>query len=179
MHQKIARKRAEEVFNDYSTYVYRVALLLTRSASLADDVTQETFLKVFKKIHTYDPMKPMQPWIYRITVNTTRNLLRKQRWLSFVGFTPDVQCESASVEGSIIQAAENEELLKEVNRLPLKGREVIVLHFYVGLKLTEIAETLQIPLGTCKSRLNAALKILRIQLPGNEMFSISEGGELV
>jgi len=179
MHEEIARKRAEEVFNAYSTYVYRVALLLTRSSSLADDVTQETFLKVFKKIHTYDPMKPMQPWIYRITVNTTRNLLRKQQWLSFVGFAPDVQHDRVSVENAIIQNAENEELLKEVNRLPLKAREVVILHFYVGLKLREVAETLQIPLGTCKSRLNAALKKLRQQLPVSEMFSIVEGGELL
>ncbi|GIO99548.1 DNA-directed RNA polymerase sigma-70 factor [Paenibacillus lautus] len=179
MHQEIDRKRAEEVFNQYSTYVFRIALLLTKSASLADDVTQETFLKVFKNIHNYDCTKPMQPWIYRITVNTTRNLLRKHKWLSFVGFTPDVQREFTSVEDSIIQSVENEELLKEVNMLPLKGREVIVLHYYVGLKLAEIAETLQIPLGTCKSRLNAALKILRKQLPHNEMFSSLKGGEMV
>jgi RNA polymerase sigma-70 factor (ECF subfamily) len=179
MNQEITRKNAEEIFNEYGTYVYRVALLLTRSASLADDVTQETFLKVFQKMHTYDPMKPIQPWIYRITVNTTRNLLRKQKWLSFVGFTPDVQYESSSVEDSFMQAVENEELLKEVNRLPLKGREIIVLHYYVGLKLAEVAETLRIPLGTCKSRLNAALKILRKQLPANELFSISYGGELL
>jgi len=179
MHQEIAQSRAEEVFNEYSAYVYRVALLLTRSASLADDVTQETFLKVFKNMHTYDPMKPMQPWIYRITVNTTRNLLRKQQWLSFVGFAPDVERDDVSVENSIIQSAENQELLKEVNRLPLKAREVIILHFYAGLKLREVAETLQIPLGTCKSRLNAALKKLRQQLPASEMFSIIEGGELL
>jgi RNA polymerase sigma factor (sigma-70 family) len=179
MYQEIDRIRAEEIFNHYSTYVFRIALLLTRSASLADDVTQETFLKVFKNIHTYDSMKPMKPWIYRITVNTTRNLLRKQKWLSFVGFSPDVQPEHTSVEDSIIQAVENEELLKEVNRLPMKGREVIVLRFYVGMKLAEIAEILQIPLGTCKSRLNAALKILRKQLPDNEMFLSVKGGELV
>lgn len=179
MHQEIDRIRAEEIFNQYSTYVFRIALLLTRSASIADDVTQETFLKVFKNIHTYDPEKPMQPWIYRITVNTTRNLLRKQKWLIFVGSTPDVQLENTFVEDSIIQALENEELLKEVNRLPLKCREVIVLRYYVGLKLAEIAETLQIPLGTCKSRLNASIKLLRKQLPDNEMFLSLKGGELV
>lgn len=179
MQKEIDRMHAEEIYNNYSTYVFRIALLLTRSASLADDVTQETFLNVFRNFHTYDSTKAMQPWIYRITVNTTRNLLRKQKWLSFVGFSPDVQQENTSVEDSIIQAIENEELLKEINRLPLKAREIIILRFYVGLKLAEIAEILQIPLGTCKSRLNAALKSLRKQLPENDIFSSLKGGELL
>ncbi|REE77708.1 RNA polymerase sigma-70 factor (ECF subfamily) [Paenibacillus taihuensis] len=178
MNQELDKERAEELFNSYSAYIFRVALLLTGSAALADDVTQETFLKVFKHFHTYDQMKPIEPWIHRIAINTARNLLRKQRWLSFVGIHPD-GAQEESLEVSVIQEAENKELWKEVGQLPLKSREVIIMHFYSGLKLREIADSLQIPLGTCKSRLHSALSSLRKQLPENEMFRSPIGGEML
>jgi RNA polymerase sigma factor (sigma-70 family) len=178
MTQEISNEQGKELFTLYSTYVYSVALLLTRSRALADDVVQETFLRIFKSYQSFDPAKPIEPWIYRITVNVARNLMRKQKWLSFVGFAPSITDEK-TVEGTIIQDIENGELLKEINKLPLKSREVIIMHYYVGLKLDGIAESLQIPLGTCKSRLHTALSALRKKLPNNSMFCIPKGGEIL
>jgi RNA polymerase sigma factor (sigma-70 family) len=170
MTQEISNEQAKELFTHYSTYVYRVALLLTRSGALADDVVQETFLRIFKSYQTYDPAKPIEPWIYRITVNMARNLMRKQKWLSFVGFAPSV-ADGKTVESAIIQDIENSELWKEINKLPLKIREIVIMHYYIGLKINEIAESLQIPLGTCKSRIHTALSKLRKQIPNNPMFN--------
>lgn len=173
----ISKEKAEAIFREHSAYVYRVALFLTKSKALADDITQETFLQVFRKFSRFDDSKPIQPWIYRITLNTTRNMLRKQRWLYFVGEVPETT-DLKSMENTFIKSEEARELWKEINKLALKSREVIVLHFYCGMKLKEAAEIIGIPLGTCKSRLNQGLKTLRKNLPENDIIMLSQGGDI-
>jgi RNA polymerase sigma-70 factor (ECF subfamily) len=156
MNKEIAKETAEMIFKNHITYIYRIALFLTKSKTLADDITQETFLQVFKKYHIYDSRKPIEPWIYKITLNTTRNTLRKQKWLSFTDQLPEhVACNDT--EDIILKNEEEAALWKAVNSLTHKSKEVILLHYYADMKLSDVAVTLGIPLGTCKSRLNAAL----------------------
>jgi RNA polymerase sigma factor (sigma-70 family) len=166
------------MFKEYSPFVFRTAYFLTRSDSLADDITQETFIKIIKGLHTYDSSKPIEPWIYKITINTTRNILRKQKWLRFVGVIPEAVQETKEniIEKTILQSEDEKELMKEINKLSQKLKEVIILHFYLGLKLKEVADILNIPVGTCKSRLNAALNKLRNQIPESEHKKMMEGG---
>lgn len=176
MGEEISKTNAEMIFKDCSNFVYRIALFLTKSKDLADDITQETFIQVFQKYHTYDSSKPIYPWIYKITLNITRNMLRKQKWLSFFNEIPE-RGNRNPVENAILKSEEEKELWREINNLGLKSREVIVLHFYSGMKLIEVADTLGIPLGTCKSRLNFALNTLREKLPQNEFDSLKDGGK--
>lgn len=176
MADEIERKQAETIYTEYSTFVYRTALFLTKSKELADDITQETFIQVFRKYHTYDSSKPLQPWLYKIAVNTTRNMLRKQKWLKFWGQIPESHSLDL-MENSILKNEEEGELWKAVNDLSLISREIIVLHFYSGLKLKEISDCLGIPLGTCKSRLNSALHKLRRSIPNNDFEFLLKGGE--
>jgi RNA polymerase sigma-70 factor, ECF subfamily len=161
---EITKEQAEEIYKDYSTYVFQTALFLTKSRTLADDITQETFIQIFRKYNTFDLTKPLKPWIYKITLNITRNMLRKHKWLHFLGDMPDVVALN-NVEDTVIKSEGEREILTEINKLPQKSKEIIVLHYYAELKLNEIVEVLNIPLGTCKSRLNTALTILRRNLP--------------
>ncbi len=82
------------------------------------------------------------------------------------------------MEDKILKNEAAEELWTVINKLTLKSREIIVLHYYSGLKLQEISTILGIPLGTCKSRLNTALTSLEKQLKGYNIM-ISEKGENV
>lgn len=177
MTSDISKEKAEAVFREHSTYVYRVALFLTKSKVLADDITQETFLQVFRQYHKFDADKPIQPWIYKITLNITRNMLRKQKWLHFVGEIPETS-DLESIEGTYIKSEEAKKLWEEINKLALKSREVIVLHFYCGMKLREIAEIIDIPVGTCKSRLNQGLNTLRKNFPENDTLLLNQGGDI-
>ena len=177
MATEITKEEAERIFIEYSPYVYRTALFLTKSESLADDVTQESFIKTFEKYHLFDLNRPIKPWIYKITVNTFRNMYRKQKWLKFIGVIPDIPTTENKVESSILQGEQNHEIYKEIGRLSAKSREVIVLYYFAELKLSEIASILDIPIGTCKSRLNRALKQLRGQLPEKNLY-INRGGEI-
>jgi RNA polymerase sigma-70 factor (ECF subfamily) len=76
-----------------------------------------------------------------------------------------------------LKSEEENELWKEIINLNLKSREVIILHFYSGMKLKEISDSLGIPLGTCKSRLNSALSTLRGRLPVNDFEFLNIGGD--
>ena len=73
------------LFNEHKDYVFRTTLIITQSKTLADDVVQEVFIRVFDKYHTYNNQKPIKPWIYKITMNVARNLFRVnflKKWYS-------------------------------------------------------------------------------------------------
>ncbi len=173
MNKEISKETAEMIFNKHNNYTYRIALFLAKSKTLADDITQETFLQVFRKYHTYDTTKPIEPWLYKITLNITRNTIRKQRWLSFRDQLPE-DTASDNTEGIILKNEEEEIIWKAVDSLTHKSKEVILLHYYADLKLVDVADILGIPLGTCKSRLNSALTSLKKQLSKTN-FSILGG----
>lgn len=158
----------EEIFNKHSSMVYRTAYFLTKSREMADDITQETFIRMIKKIHLYDSEKPIEPWIYKITINITRNMIRKQKLINLI--RPSDIPRGKAVETTILENERKDDLWKEINQLSYKSKELIILHFYSELTLAEVANSLNIPIGTCKSRLNYALTKLRESIPDKEIF---------
>jgi RNA polymerase sigma-70 factor (ECF subfamily) len=145
-------------------------------STLAEDVFQNTFLQVYTKIGKYDPGRPVRPWLYTIATHQAIDALRRQ------GRQQAVSLEQERVNGtgdelhylldmletpgpSPPEHAEGEErrlLVREgVNRLPDFLRQVVILAYYQGLKYKDIADIMDIPVGTVKSRLHAAL--LRLQ----------------
>lgn len=176
MKTQITEEKLTQLFNEHSAYVYRTALLLTRSEALADDITQETFIKVMNKYDLYDEGRPFRPWLNRIAVNITRNILRKQTWLKLFGQHMPEAVDTAGGQGFVPDSSQ--EVWQHVAKLSLKCREVIVLHYYQDLSLEEAAQVLGIPLGTCKSRLNSALSKLRIVMKQDSGNALFQGGKL-
>ncbi|MDC3412868.1 RNA polymerase sigma factor [Aquibacillus sp. 3ASR75-11] len=154
-----------KLFRKHSDMVYRTAYMLTKSRVLADDITQETFIQIIKKFHLYDSAKPIEPWMYKITINITRNMIRKHKLLNLVGVTTDIS-QGEVVEQEVLRGEWKSELWNEINQLSRKSKEVVYLHFYAELTLSEVAEVLKIPLGTCKSRLHYALTKIRQKYNG-------------
>lgn len=128
MVNKITKEQATLIFHEYSSYVFQTALLLTNSRTLADDITQETFIQVFRKFYTFDPTKSVKPWIYKVTLNISRNIIRKQKWLKFTGFIADI-IDKENVEENILKSEEEREISNEIAKLPLKSKEIIVYIF--------------------------------------------------
>ena len=173
----IEESKAEEIFRKYRDYVYRTALLLTKSRSLADDITQETFIRLYSHYDRFDDSRPMKPWIYTITMNVTKTFMKKQRIVNcFSFFSDDIANDQInSVEQSFLKSDELMELWKAVHSLSWKSKEIIVLHFYSEFTLKECSQILGIPLGTAKSRLNTAIKQLRrLELQGE--FDLTKAG---
>ncbi|KPK68327.1 hypothetical protein AMJ82_08575 [candidate division TA06 bacterium SM23_40] len=138
----------------------------------AEDLLQETFLRVFRHVSKYRPEAKVSTWIYRIATNLCYNELRSRRRHRLVSIDGR---EDARIESSLCQSSTRcddphaslvlDEEIRQVEAgiasLPENERIVLVLRFYHGYSYAEIAEILACPLGTVKSRLHAAVHHLR------------------
>jgi RNA polymerase sigma-70 factor (ECF subfamily) len=144
--------------------------------TLAEDVFQNTFLQVFVKIASYEPGRPVRPWLYTIATNQAIDAMRRNGRHQAVslnqGRDDRAQTDPDDMLGSLeartvnpLDAAQGEEqrlvVRAAVDRLPEFLRQVVLLGYYQGLKYREIADILNIPLGTVKSRLHTALQRLQ------------------
>ena len=158
----------------YERELYGYLRRYLADSSLAEDVFQNTFLQLCVKIDSYAPGRPVRPWLYTIATNQAIDALRRHgrhQAVSLQGLRTEGAAGTDDLAGSLeSKAAGPPEIVQEeerrlavraaVDRLPDFLRQVVILGYYQGLKYREIAEILDIPLGTVKSRLHAALQKL-------------------
>ncbi len=159
-------KAFEAFYRRYEGAVYRTALALLRDEMTAEEVVVDTFLRAHGARARLDPGRSPLPWLQRIAVNLSLNRLRRRRLgleqLPEQAPWPDetVTAPESAAERREITVA----LAGGIERLPAQMRAVVVLRFVQDSSLAEIAETLGCPLGTVKSRLHNALRLLRDDL---------------
>ncbi len=144
------------LYERHKSRVYRTALAITHDPSAAEDILQDCFLRIFKYAHRIDQTLPLEPWLYRVTVNLAYSReTRRKRWqmpldgvidrlVSPLRASPEWQAEKNDVHTRVIEA---------VKSLTLNQRVVVVLYYLNSLSLKEIAFVLDCPVGTVKSRL--------------------------
>lgn len=174
MNEYLTEDQARMIFDAHASFIHRTVYLLTKSNAIADDITQETFIRAFQKFNTFNESKPLRPWLYKIAINLTRNHARKHTPFVLTGDIPEPSVEG--IETQILQQEENRILRDEIDKLPKKMRQIVILHYFAELRLPEVAEALGIPLGTCKSRLNSALSSLRKSMAKQATDFSSNGG---
>jgi len=147
----------------YGRRLYGLCLHLCDSPHEADDLYQDTWLKVVANIGSYDPARDFEPWLTRICVNTYRNALRRLARSPFVGFGSTEEHDAALAGVAAPEEAPEEygPLHREVRRLPQKLRLVVVLFYFKDMDVAATARALGIPAGTVKSRLNKARRLLK------------------
>lgn len=156
----------EEIYKFASSFVYSVALRTVRNREDAQEITQEVFLKVFKNLKDYKFKSSFKTWIYRITVNTALNFIKKAGCdLSRqVEYNENMIIEDARPENTTDSILDNQENEKKVNdllaALTPEYRVCIVLREIQGLSYEEIAQTLKTNINTVRSRLKRAREIL-------------------
>lgn len=154
----------EALFHQYKNLVYRVALLILGDRHEAEDALQDVFLLVYRSYHTYNPTKgAFTTWLYRITVNHCLKRRRKQKFLmvSLDSFFPFFSPHPPS---TLDEYADKDEIEQAMERLGDSFRIVLILRYFSELSYEEISQVLQIPLGTVKSRLTRALKVLQREI---------------
>jgi RNA polymerase sigma-70 factor (ECF subfamily) len=150
---------------------------------LADDVFQNTFVQVFSKIRQYEPGRAAKPWLYAIATNQAIDALRRRNRRSAdrpaeTVSAPDEDGEARPLfellpapgdapPDAAERTEEREQVRAAVARLPELLRQAVVLVYFQGLKYQEAAEILDIPVGTVKSRLHAALVKLTEEWDGS------------
>jgi len=162
----------EALFQQYQGLVFKTAYLMTGNREEAKDVLQEVFVTVWKSRHTFNPAKgKITTWLHRITVNRCVSKHRKKQAPTFslekvrMGGFDLVEIRNSELPEELAQSRlEYERLIKAMNSLDSKHRPALILRYFNDLSYDEIAQVLDIPLGTVKSRINQALKSLRGQL---------------
>jgi RNA polymerase sigma-70 factor (ECF subfamily) len=138
-----------------------VANLIVRDADRAEDALQEALLLAWRDVRALRDPDAWDAWLRRLTVNACYKLAKKERRRSRVELhvTPDPA--ATRTPDSTADVAEREWVLAELGRLDIDRRTVIVLHYYLDLPLSGVAEILDIPYGTAASRLNRGLEDMR------------------
>jgi RNA polymerase sigma-70 factor (ECF subfamily) len=152
---ELVRRHREGVIN----VVYR----MYGDVNLAEDAAQEAFIRAWQHLLDYRPRSPFRNWVYRIATNVALDMLRREREtvdVDTLSLASSEEGPEATVEGE----ERGERVRQAVLALPPASRVVLVLREYEGLSYREIADTLDIPIGTVMSRLNYARNRLRESL---------------
>jgi RNA polymerase sigma-70 factor (ECF subfamily) len=163
-----------ELVSIYMQRCYYVALGLVGSPQDAEDLSQEAFARAFRARARLDPDRPFYPWLYqilrRLCFNFTRDTSARRRKLDYAGgwLVAEGRSRAAADDPEQVRAtvALRERLEREIAKLSPTQREVFVLKEFQGLKYREIAELLDVPIGTVMSRLYAARQKLAERLEG-------------
>ena len=147
----------QQLMSVYGQEVWNLAFLLTKRHHLADDIAQDVFIKVYESIHLFRGASSIKTWLLSITRNISINYLRTAfvRKVTLTGWITD-KGVNASAEKQVVEQSVTEEIWRAVMELPLKLREVLVLHGKYELSMKEIANVLGVSEGTVKSRLARA-----------------------
>lgn len=155
-----------DLYEQYGKAVYSLAYRIVQSAPMAEEVTQDTFLKVWEKGVTYDPSRgKLKTWLLAITQFTAIDRLRKeQRQPAMIGEAiDDDSVDALASRRSETVGWQDDSLLHIlVTQLPSEQAVLIEMAFFQGLTHTEIAERTQIPLGTVKTRVRSGLQKLKV-----------------
>ncbi len=157
----------DALFYRYKDGIFRLGFAITKDPSAAEEIVVDTFARAHRAIGRLEPEGSLRPWLYRVAVNLSYN--RRPRKGLVMSTLEDVNEERmTSDERSPSSLAELAELrtivLAAVDTLGPKHKIVVVLHYLNGLNLAEIAQVVDCPVGTVKSRLHYALRRLRAHL---------------
>jgi RNA polymerase sigma-70 factor (ECF subfamily) len=154
------------LYDRHKNLVYRTAILMLDDPQDAEDVLQEVFIRVYRSLASYDPSKgAFTTWLHRVTVNTCLNRRRhRQRGPRLLSMGQVEPGRLAQEPPSVERVAEDRAMQRALRGLSDKLRATVVLRYGWDLSYAEIAQVLDLPIGTVKSRLHQALTTLRAEL---------------
>jgi RNA polymerase sigma-70 factor (ECF subfamily) len=158
----------ESLFHRHNRRVYSLCLRVTRNTTEAEELTQEAFLQVFRKIHTFRGESSFSTWLYMVALNIVRMRLRKKT-ISSVPLEDRTQeeelgeppIEYGAPDLALTSAIDRVHLVRAIAQLPPGYRRAFVLHDVQGYKHNEISAMLGMSIGNSKSQLHKARVALR------------------
>lgn len=140
---------------------FAMATLILHDVTLAEDAVQESFIAAWQGLAALRDAEAWEAWLYRLTVRACFRVVRRERRRRRVELHAVAPPETAAQEDTTRDSAERDELIGELNRLPMEQRAVVVLRYYADLPLDRVADILGVPVGTAKSRQHRALAAMR------------------
>jgi len=158
----------EHLYRVHSKRVYALCLRMIKNPAAAEDLTQQAFLQLFRKIRTFRGESGLATWLHRITVNIVLMHLRRRRPVEILGEDLERHCEHSSSDVSMLGALERLNLMRAIRKLPRGYKQLFVLHDVCGYEHNEIASRLGCSIGCSKSQLHRARRRLRRLLQGEQ-----------
>ncbi len=145
------------IMHEYGEDVWNFAYFLTKRRDLADDISQDVFLKAFTNFRSFRGEATVKTWLLKITRNTAFSYLKRSyfRKTILMEYVP-IMGTHPSAEETFFRERISDEIWANVMKLPAKYREILVLSTYYQLSLNEVGSTLGLSVGTVKSRLHRA-----------------------
>jgi len=157
------RRAFGELVRQHRAGVINVVYRMCGDAHVAEDAAQEAFIRAWQHLPSYRPRSPFRNWVYRIATNVAVDVLRREKETVDIDTLPLI-ASNGGPEAAVEGQEQSERVQQAVLALPQASRAALVLREYEGLSYREIAETLDIPIGTVMSRLNYARNRLRESL---------------
>jgi RNA polymerase sigma-70 factor (ECF subfamily) len=164
------RNAFNELVRIHAQGVMNVIFRMCGNAQVAEDAAQETFIRAWSHLGSFRVDSSLRNWLYRIALNTATDMLRKEKRI-LPGDVDDFQLADPQPgpEGIYLQEERTALVQAAIQSLPDASRAVLVLKEYEGLSYREIADALDIPIGTVMSRLNYARQVLKAKLEGQRI----------
>jgi len=164
------RNAFSELVSNHAQGVLNVIFRMCGNAQVAEDAAQETFIRAWSHLGSFRVDSSLRNWLYRIALNTATDMLRKEKHI-LPGDVDDFQLADPQPgpEGIYLQEERTALVQAAIQSLPDASRAVLVLKEYEELSYREIADTLDIPIGTVMSRLNYARRLLKEKLEGQRI----------
>ncbi|GAA1307256.1 RNA polymerase sigma factor SigE [Saccharothrix xinjiangensis] len=156
----------DQVVRDHADRVYRLAYRLTGNQHDAEDLTQETFIRVFRSLASYKP-GTFEGWLHRITTNLFLDMARRRSRVRMEALPEEhdrIRGDDPSPEEVYDETHLDPELQAALDELPPEFRAAVVLCDVEGLSYEEIGATLGIKLGTVRSRIHRGRQALRVEM---------------
>lgn len=162
----------EKLMIEYGNELVRLAFSYVKDTEIAKDMVQNTFIKCYKNLDLFRFDAQIKTWLYRITINECKDYLKSWNYKmvqvkSFINQT--AKSILPSTEKTVIDKYNNEEIKDTIFSLPKVYQEVVYLYYYDSLKTEEIAEVLDIPVNTVKTRLRRAKQRLESMIKEAEL----------
>ncbi len=161
----------EELYTRFSTSVYSLARFMLRHEALAEEATQDIFLNIWLKAASFNPDRgKAKSWIMSVAHHKVVDIIRSRRRNITMAHPTDYETldllpsSQRPTDEEAEQNLERERIKRALTTLPEAQREVIILAYYQGFSQSEIAQKLEQPLGTVKTRVRLAMQKLRVEL---------------
>jgi RNA polymerase sigma-70 factor (ECF subfamily) len=158
----------ERVMREYGTRILRLVCFFIKDRSLAEDITQEIFVKVYRHLGEFRGESSIHTWVYRIAVNECKGYLRSWSFRNILLKPFADRKDDQTVEGEVLKTIERDSIARQVMKLSPAYRQVIVLHYYAELTTAEIAQVLGTSEGAVRTKLHRARQQLRGLMVGEE-----------
>lgn len=161
-----SQKAFVDMYQMYSTNVYNTAISYAKNEADAEEITQDVFLKIHKNAKSFKGNSSLSTWIYRITINTALNHVKKQKRLTlFKNNLAETETTDFEHPGVILENKEKSKtLFKAIDCLPESQKTAFILSYIEGLPRQEVADVMENSLKAVESLLQRAKKNMRVEL---------------